>query len=57
VDMDRKVAAILTPEQRKQMASMPARPFGRHGGRHHGHGPHGDGGDGPHPDGDAPDQQ
>jgi periplasmic protein CpxP/Spy len=55
VDMDRKVAAILTPEQRKTMATLPPRPFGRHGGRHHG--PHGGGDDAPHPDGDGPAQQ
>jgi periplasmic protein CpxP/Spy len=49
VAMDEKIAAILTPEQRKTMASMP--PFGgRHHHRHHGGGgPDGHGG--PPPDG------
>jgi Spy/CpxP family protein refolding chaperone len=39
IDLDRKISAILTPDQRKTMASMP--PFGMHRGHHGGWGHHG----------------
>jgi len=65
IDMDRKISAILTPDQRKTMATLPA--FGHGGWGHHGHhrggngGPGGSGGPGgpggsSSPDGSAPTQ-
>jgi Spy/CpxP family protein refolding chaperone len=51
VDQERKFAAILTPEQRQKVATMPPRHFGGHGHHHHHHegpdapdGPEGEGG-------------